>query len=138
MNQRNAIALRQSPQFAAPNFLAYAALINKQRERADREDVVARAPVDRRMDARLPSARSDVAIEDWDDLFRAVTTRLTLTFDKPHASTVSARLRAVALECVEALEQLRTTMTHELCRLQQTNGQIDRTAVSQAGAARRP
>ncbi len=127
MNQ--GIALRQSLEFAAPKFLAYAALINKERERADGDGVVARAPVDRRMDARVTSVWSDVAIEDWDDLFRAVTTRLTLTFDNPQASTVSARLRAVALECVEALEQLRTTMTHELCRRQQTNGQKNQTAV---------
>ena len=120
MNQGNAIALRQSLEFAAPNFFAYVALINKEREHADGDGdgVVARAPVDQRMDTRVPFTVSDVAIEDWDDLFRAVTARLTLTFDKPQASTVSARLREVALECVEALEQLRTTMTHELSRRQ--------------------
>jgi hypothetical protein len=48
---------------------------------------------------------ADIAPEDWDLLFRAVLARLGSTLpggDSP------------AAECMEALDQLRTTMTH-LC-----------------------
>ena len=63
-----------------------------------------------------PDVSSDVAIEDWDLLFRAVTARLTSIFDGPENAAGSARIRSNVLECVQALDQLRTTMTHELDR----------------------
>lgn len=63
-----------------------------------------------------PDVSSDVAIEDWDLLFRAVTARLTSIFDGPEHAAGSARIRSNVLECVQALDQLRTTMTHELDR----------------------
>lgn len=68
----------------------------------------------------LSYVASDVSIADWDDLFRAVTARLALLFDRPATAAESARIRAGVLECVQALDQLRTTMTHELVRRHQT------------------
>jgi hypothetical protein len=114
--------LKALPKFQAPYLLAFAPATGVEWERAD---VVARAAVFRHMHVRLPRTSSDVAIEDWDDLFRAVTARLAQTFDTPVAATKLVRFRVSVLECVEALEQLRTTMTHELSRLQQIRGQKD-------------
>jgi hypothetical protein len=64
----------------------------------------------------------DVAVEDWDDLFRAVTGRLVRLVSSAQFSTPVDRAEdsdvsgISVLECVEALEQLRSTMTHELGR----------------------
>ena len=66
-----------------------------------------------------PCVSSDVAIEDWDLLFRSVMARLTSIFDGSEIAAGSARNRASVLECVEALDQLRKTMTHELGRRRQ-------------------
>jgi hypothetical protein len=117
--------LKALPKFQAPYLLAFASATGVEWERADANAIVARAAVDRHMHVRLPRTSSDVAIEDWDDLFRAVTARLAQTFDTPVAATKLVRFRVSVLECVEALEQLRTTMTHELSRLQQIRGQKD-------------
>jgi hypothetical protein len=68
------------------------------------------------------SLGGDVAVEDWDDLFRAVTGRLVRLVRNAQLSTPANRAEDSAvsgisvLECVEALEQLRSTMTHELGR----------------------
>jgi hypothetical protein len=68
------------------------------------------------------SLGGDVAVEDWDDLFRAVTGRLVRLVSSAQFSTPADRAEDSAvsgisvLECVEALEQLRSTMTHELGR----------------------
>ena len=68
------------------------------------------------------SSGGDVAVEDWDDLFRAVTGRLLQLVRSAQFSTPANRAEDSAvsgisvLECVQALEQLRSTMTHELGR----------------------
>jgi hypothetical protein len=102
----------------APNLLTRAGKIGVEWERSNAAGIV-RAGVDRPIHTRLPCTSSDVAIEDWDDLFRAVTTRLALAFDTPPAATQWVGLKIGVLDCVQALEQLRTTMTHELDRVRQ-------------------
>ena len=52
----------------------------------------------------------DIAIEHWDDLFSAVKARLRRVADGPVRSSV--------LECADALDQLQTTLRHELGRRQ--------------------
>src|SRR5487761_2595213 len=70
-----------------------------------------------------PAASADVAIGDWDVLFRAVTDRLRATAgalsvaaSDPAARDAPGRSQADVLECVAALEQLHLTLTHELDR----------------------
>ena len=65
----------------------------------------------------------DVAVKDWDLLFAAVLARLGSTLDELHAAkagdTGDARaglVQTAILECVQALEQLRSTMAHERAR----------------------
>ena len=76
--------------------------------------------------APLPSFPSDVAIKDWDELLSAVKTRLKLTAGELPVATpelethdTSSGVRASVLECVAALDQLQTTLTHELGRRHQ-------------------
>ena len=66
---------------------------------------------------------TDVAISDWNDLICAVKDRLTLTVrDTPERATeLQLRDRCVwvqtgVLDCVSALDQLHSTLTHELER----------------------
>jgi diguanylate cyclase (GGDEF)-like protein len=73
----------------------------------------------------LPELPLDVAFGDWDDLFGAVKARLRLTVGElaavpgPQGPTAAARIRTSVLECVGALDQLQTTLTHEIARRQQ-------------------
>lgn len=61
---------------------------------------------------------AEVALEEWDLLFGAVTERLKQSMDTLQAATAdvpgtgpaTAAARISGLECVEALTQLRTTM----------------------------
>lgn len=69
---------------------------------------------------------SDIAVGDWDDLFNAVEARLQrsageLLTEAPESASLDAvaRVQASVLECVAALDQLRTTARHELARRQQ-------------------
>lgn len=86
---------------------------------------------------------SDVMIDDWDDLFSAVQARLRSTVAElpaalPEAGGPSSgdRLRASVLECVAALDQLRSTATHELGRRQRVVFDLvaARTALAQVRA----
>jgi diguanylate cyclase (GGDEF)-like protein len=90
-----------------------------------------------------PDTSSDVAIGDWDALFRAVRERLqSVVLDCPeHASPVrppsnGQQVRTAVLECAEAMEQLHLTMLHEMNRLQQLELDIfdNRSALAQARA----
>ncbi|MDE2627701.1 MAG: GGDEF domain-containing protein [Burkholderiales bacterium] len=70
-----------------------------------------------------PVASADVAIGDWDLLFRAVKDRLRATAGtlsaaaaSPAACGAPAQAQASVLECVAALDQLHLTLTHELDR----------------------
>lgn len=76
--------------------------------------------------APLPHARPDIAIEDWDVLFCAVTARLRLivaerlvTPTSPGLAIEVNRVRVDVLECVAALDQLHATLTEELGRCAQ-------------------
>ena len=64
--------------------------------------------------AGLPAA---VALEDWDTLFLAVTTRLTMTIGPlqvvPHRPENISQVVTVVLQCVEALEQLHAMLKNE-------------------------
>jgi hypothetical protein len=68
-----------------------------------------------------PDDSPDVAIEDLDLLFAAVTARLK-SLARPrsgNAGAEAARIRASVLDCVQALEQLHVTAMHEVSRLHQ-------------------
>jgi hypothetical protein len=78
------------------------------------------------------TACADIAVEDWDVLFGAIKARLRhLALDTPgsvlhlHARNTSTRLQGSILECVSALDQLHTTLRHELSRrhLEDVTGQ---------------
>lgn len=64
-------------------------------------------------DARPPPAL-DVSIEDWDVLFRAVQTRLSLLANTPPGDT----FRDAMLDCIQALDQLRAAMVAEFSQAQ--------------------
>lgn len=75
--------------------------------------------------AALPEQPPTIEIEDWDELFRAVESRLTLTVGprltgtpEPQADDRAGRIQVIVLECVTALEQLHTALTHERARCQ--------------------
>ena len=77
------------------------------------------------MNAGAGGPSSDVMVDDWNDLFRAVQARLESSvgelpamLPEPGGPSSSERLRASVLECVAALDQLRWTATNELGRRQ--------------------
>lgn len=93
--------------------------------------------------AAPPNLSTDIAMEDWDDLFCAVKARLRLSVGERVAAAPEApvndagdRVRASVLECVEALDQLQATQRHELARRQRLELQVldARTALAQARA----
>jgi diguanylate cyclase (GGDEF)-like protein len=89
-----------------------------------------------------PDSSSDVAIGDWDALFRAVRERLqTVVLGCPEQTAAgplcnALQVRTAVLECAEAMEQLHLTMLHEMNRLQQLELDIfdNRSALAQARA----
>lgn len=61
---------------------------------------------------------SDILIEDWDVLFRAVAARLSASVcerlaQSPELHHDLAQVRSVVLECVEAMNQLHRALTRE-------------------------
>ncbi len=85
----------------------------------------------------IPPQSGDVALADWDTLFVAVATRLRQSV----ATAPLSEMRGQVLQCVEALEQLRTTMVHEIDRAAAREAEL-RAALTQtesdpANAARR-
>jgi len=80
--------------------------------------------------AALPDVRSDIVIEDWEDLFSAVKARLREAVGGGLAATSepnghdTGRIRASVLDCVAALDQLHTTLAHELSRRRQLQHEI--------------
>lgn len=87
-----------------------------------------------------PDPSSDVAIEDWDVLLGAVKARLKRTVGEWRASAPQSRAddetgraQAGVLECVSALDQLHTTLTHELDRRRQLESEV---RVAKAGERR--
>lgn len=78
------------------------------------------------LNGSLPAMSSDVAIGDWEVLLSAVKARLRLTVGELLAVLPDHRLpdaahqvQASVLECVNALDQLQLTLSHELARRQQ-------------------
>ena len=72
-------------------------------------------------DAPARGLSTDVAIEHWDDLFNAVKVRLSTACVVPaddSANAQAARMSTTVLECVQALEQLHSTLAHEVDRRQ--------------------
>ena len=73
----------------------------------------------------LPGVPTDIAMEDWDELFCAVKARLRLigserssaTPEPPQRDAV-VRIQASVLECVEALDQLHATHWSQFGRRQ--------------------
>lgn len=68
-------------------------------------------------DARPPPAALDVSIEDWDVLFRAVQTRLSLLADTPPGDA----FKDAMLDCIQALDQLRVSMVEEFSQTRTGN-----------------
>ena len=71
---------------------------------------------------------NDIAIGDWTDLISAVKDRLTLIVRDTPAAAASTEMQlrdrrawvqAGVLDCVSALDQLHSTLTHELARCRQ-------------------
>lgn len=70
--------------------------------------------------------QTEIAVEDWDMLFRAVTDRLTQCATSvatsaclPPAPQSASSIQAVVLECVEALEQLHAALGQQQSRCSQ-------------------
>ncbi len=78
----------------------------------------------------LPVVASEVAMRDWDDLFDAVTARLTAMAGEGPALEIQARM----LECTAAMDQLHASLTHERVRSHQVEFDLfdARTALAQA------
>ncbi len=74
-----------------------------------------------------PDPFLDMAVEDWDALFRAVEVRLRSTVGEPLAVAApqtqvygaAVGVQTIVLECVAALEQLHTALKHERARREQ-------------------
>ena len=93
--------------------------------------------------APMPSVSSDVAVAEWDDLLSAVRIRLRQTVGEPVAPApepitrdAAGQVQTSVLECVLALDQLHTTLTHELGRRRQLERKVldAQTALAQARA----
>ncbi len=86
--------------------------------------------------SQVQAPSCDVAIADWDDLFRAVEDRLRMIAAEPPATGVGSPVQAGVLDCVTALEQLRTTLAHEIGRTHRLELDVfdAQTALAQARA----
>lgn len=76
--------------------------------------------------APQPDPSLDMAIQDWDALFRAVEARLRLTVGEPlalprhpGAHDAAVGVQTIVLECVAALDHLHTALKHERARREQ-------------------
>ena len=100
-------------------------------------------------DAKLPLLVSpprgvqatDVGIGDWNDLLCAVKDRLTLIVrSAPHATTErplrdqASWVQAGVLDCVAALDQLHSTLTHELARCREVEREAFEARIASAQA----
>jgi hypothetical protein len=74
----------------------------------------------RQVEARLPDYPLDIAITDWDLLFRAVMVRLMLgvgeklaAAPRSQAGEAAEMVQSIVLECVDALHQLHLALMRE-------------------------
>ncbi|MDP3669927.1 MAG: GGDEF domain-containing protein [Telluria sp.] len=88
-------------------------------------------PVALQLNGSPPAVSSDVAIGDWEELLSAVKSRLRSTVGEllavlPEHQLPDAahRVQASVLECVNALDQLHLTLSHELARRQQLEREV--------------
>ena len=89
--------------------------------------------------AFAPDHPLEIAIKDWDVLFRAVETRLLLSVGnslasvpKSKASDAAELVRSTVLECVTALHQLHVALTQERDQ-RDTSHQVDPQATQAPG-----
>lgn len=86
-----------------------------------REDAGLASPLERQIQALTPDHPLDIAVADWDALFRAVKIRLMLsvgeklvaTTPPSQAAEAAELVQSIVLECVGALQQLHQALTHE-------------------------
>ena len=71
---------------------------------------------------RLAAAAADVSLADWSVLLDAVKLRLRASVAEP--ATGDAPAQRTVLECVDALDQLQSTLLHELARRLQLELQV--------------
>jgi len=79
------------------------------------------SPLERQLEALTPDHPLDIAVTDWDVLFRAVKIRLMLSVGEKLTATAPASqageaaelVQSIVLECVGALHQLHRALTHE-------------------------
>ena len=74
-------------------------------------------PVSTRVGSTLPSRLSDITVDDWDAMLCAVKDRLRLAVGETMTVPLNgsaAPVRAIVLDCVEALDQLHVVLTHVL------------------------
>jgi hypothetical protein len=77
--------------------------------------------VERQLEPQTPDHPLDIAVADWDILFRAVKIRLMLSVSEKLPLTVSPAqaaeaaelVQSIVLECVGSLNQLHLALTHE-------------------------
>ena len=84
---------------------------------------------------------SDVSVSEWDEFFSAVEARRTSTvgellavLPETSASMATNRIRTSVLECVTALHQLHSTVTHEPARRQRLVRELIDTRTARADA----
>ena len=78
-----------------------------------------------------PDPQPDIAPEDWDVLFSAITDRLRNAVDQrlaaapePQARDAVGRLQVIVLECVGALDQLHAALANERSRQRQVEPEM--------------
>lgn len=89
--------------------------------------------------ARVRGPAADVAIDDLPDLLNAIKVRLRQTVGGPAAPppmgpATFSHIQASVLDCVAALEQLQTTLAHELGRCHRLDQEMRSTQAALAQA----
>jgi diguanylate cyclase len=89
-------------------------------------------------DIREPGEHGDVALADWDTLFVAVATKLRQCVGSGLLSNMPLRYTSLevqgqVLQCLTALDQLRTTMLHQIDRAETLEADL-RAALAQTQA----
>lgn len=77
--------------------------------------------LERQLEPQTPDHPLDIAVADWDVLFRAVKIRLMLSVGEKlaaaappsQAGEAAELVQSIVLECVSALNQLHLALTHE-------------------------
>ena len=107
----------QSKCFSQPNTGTVASWIGAQPVQSPLSPLATQMPL---AYAPLPGRSMDIAIDDWNELFRAVEARLIATVGTPLATAsgenpgdIGPRVQGVVLECVTAMDQLHTALTRE-------------------------